>query len=88
MTPQEKREAIEELIKSPGWGVLRQEMENSILQAAYQLSDGANMPVEEIHFRRGSMWAARKFTELPEALSAIINNDILMDAANRGELKN
>ena len=88
MTPQEKREALEALIKSQGWDVLRQEMEKSILQAAYQLTDGANMSMEEIHFRRGSMWAARKFSELPSAISAIINNDILMDAANKGELKN
>ena len=46
MTPQEKREALEALIKSQGWDVLRQEMEKSILQAAYQLTDGANMSME------------------------------------------
>jgi hypothetical protein len=40
-----------------------------------------------VHFRRGSMWAARKFVDLPTAVSQILNNNILMDAANRGELK-
>jgi hypothetical protein len=51
------------------------------------LSDNSNMPLEEVHFRRGSMWAARKFLELPDAVSAIMQNDILLDAANRGETK-
>lgn len=86
MTPNERREAIEELTKSAGWTILKEEMEKSILQAAYQLSDNPTMTPDEMHFRRGSMWAARKFVELPEAISAVINNDILLDAANRGEL--
>ena len=62
-------------------------MEKSILQAAFQLCDGPAMTEEEMHFRRGSMWAARKFIELPDVVSQILNNNILMDAANRGELK-
>lgn len=88
MTPQEKRDAIEELIKSTGWTVLKQEIQNSILQAAYQLSDNAGMPLEEVHFRRGSMWAARKFLELPDAVSAIMQNDLLLDAANKAQHDN
>ena len=87
MTPNEKREAIEDLLKSSGWAVIKEEMQSSILQAAFQLSDNANMPIEEMHFRRGSMWAARKFVELPNSVSALLQNDILLDAANRGELK-
>ena len=87
MTPQRKRDAIEEMLKSEGWVALQEEIRKSILQAAYQLADNQNMPLEEVHFRRGSMWAARKFLELPEAVSAILQNEILLDAANRGETK-
>lgn len=87
MTDTHKRDALEELLKSSGWEVLKEEMKNSILQAAFQISDNPNMPIEEMHFRRGSMWAARKFVELPSSLQALLNNDILLDAANRGELK-
>ena len=87
MTPKQKQVAIDTLLKSKGWQVIQEEMENSILQAAYQLCDGPAMSIEEVHFRRGSMWAARKFVDLPSMVSQVLNNNILMDAANRGELK-
>lgn len=87
MTPKQKQVAVDAMLKSKGWQVIKDEMEKSILQAAYQLCDGPAMPIEEVHFRRGSMWAARKFVDLPDVVSQVLNNDILMDAANRGELK-
>ena len=87
MTDTQRRDSLDELLNSSGWEVLKEEMKNSILQAAFQISDNANMPVDEINFRRGTIWAARKFVELPTAVQALLNNDILMDAANRGELK-
>ena len=87
MPPKQKQVAIDAMLKSKGWQVIQEEMENSILQAAYQLCDGPAMPIEEVHFRRGSMWAARKFVDLPSVVSQVLNNNILMDAANRGELK-
>ena len=75
------------MLKSKGWAVIQEEIEKSILQAAFQLCDGPAMSIEEVHFRRGSMWAARKFIDLPEVVSQILNNNILMDAAHLGELK-
>jgi len=87
MTPKQKQVAIDTMLKSKGWQVIQEEMENSILQAAYQLCDGPAMSIEEVHFRRGSMWAARKFVDLPSMVSQVLSNNILMDAANRGELK-
>ena len=87
MTPKQKQIAIDAMLKSKGWQVIQEEMEKSILQAAYQLCDGPAMPIEEVHFRRGSMWAARKFVDLPSVVSQVLNNNVLMDAANRGELK-
>jgi len=87
MTPKQKQVAIDAMLKSKGWQVIQEEMEKSILQAAYQLCDGPAMTIEDVHFRRGSMWAARKFVELPSVVSQVLNNNILMDAANRGELK-
>ena len=87
MTPKQKQVAIDAMLKSKGWQVIKDEMEKSILQAAYQLCDGSAMTIEDVHFRRGSMWAARKFVDLPSVVSQVLNNNILMDAANRGELK-
>lgn len=43
------------------------------------------MPLDEIHFRRGAMWAARKFLELPNQVEAILKNELLMDAALKAE---
>ena len=87
MTPKQKQVAVDTMLKSKGWQVIQEEMEKSILQAAFQLCDGPAMPIDEVHFRRGSMWAARKFVDLPSVVSQVLNNNILMDAANRGELK-
>tara|TARA_R110000822_G_scaffold51009_7_gene132836 strand:- start:212 stop:502 length:291 start_codon:yes stop_codon:yes gene_type:complete len=87
MTDTQRRDSLDELLNSSGWEVLKEEMKNSILQAAFQISDNANMPVDEINFRRGTIWAARKFVELPSSIHQLLSNDILMDAANRGELK-
>tara|TARA_R100000935_G_scaffold13343_1_gene26776 strand:+ start:271 stop:552 length:282 start_codon:yes stop_codon:yes gene_type:complete len=87
MTDKQRQVAIDTMLKSKGWQVVQEEMEKSILQAAYQLCDGPAMSIEEVHFRRGSMWAARKFIDLPEVVSQILNNNILMDAAHLGELK-
>jgi len=87
MTPKQKQVAVDTMLKSKGWAVIQEEIEKSILQAAFQLCDGPAMSIEEVHFRRGSMWAARKFIDLPEVVSQILNNNILMDAAHLGELK-
>jgi hypothetical protein len=45
------------------------------------------MPLEEVHFRRGAIWAARKFIELPSQIKSILDNDILMDAAMKAGSK-
>jgi len=87
MTKKQKYEELEKLLKTQGWTILQEEMRKSILQAAYQLAERSDMPVEEMHFRRGAMWAAKKFLDLPEAVKALLNNDILMEAVQKGEIK-
>lgn len=87
MTKKQDYEAVDKLLKSEGWAVLQREMEKSILQAAYFLAEQKDITNDQMHFRRGAMWAARKFLELPEAVKSILNNDILLDAAHKGEIK-
>lgn len=85
MTKKQKADAIQKLLDSEGWKVLQEQMEASILQAAFQLVEQRNTPIEDIHFRRGSMWAARKFLDLPSQIKSILDNDLLMDAAIKAE---
>jgi hypothetical protein len=68
MTPASKIKAIDGLTKSQGWNVLREIMEEEILQAAMQIADNSNMTLDEINFRRGSIWAAKTMLDLPERL--------------------
>ena len=87
MTKKQQADALQKLLDSPGWPVLKEQMEASILQAAFQLVEQRNMPLEEVHFRRGAIWAARKFIELPSQVKSILDNDILMDAAMKAGSK-
>jgi hypothetical protein len=82
-----KADALQKLLDSPGWTVLKERMEASILQAAYQLVDERSMPPDEIHFRRGAIWAARKFLELPSQVKSILDNELLMDEAMKAASK-
>ena len=68
MTPASKIKAINGLTKSQGWNVLREIMEEEILQAAMQIAENSNMTLDEINFRRGSIWAAKTMLDLPERL--------------------
>jgi hypothetical protein len=68
MTPASKIKAIDGLTKSQGWNVLREIMEEEILQAAMQIAENSNMTLDEINFRRGSIWAAKTMLDLPERL--------------------
>jgi hypothetical protein len=68
MTSKSKIKAIDGLTKSQGWRVLREVMEQEIVQAAMQIAETPTMPLDEINFRRGSIWAAKTMLELPERL--------------------
>ena len=86
MNKKERFEILSEFQKSDAWTVLEQEMKEAILQAALQLTDqGGNMTNEEIHFRRGAMWAAQKFLDLPSVLVSRLENELLLDAAQQGK---
>lgn len=82
MKPQEKMKAVDALTKSKGWAVVQEVMEQEILQAAMAIAETANMPIDEINFRRGAIWAGNRMLELPQRLrmkleseSALLNLD-------------
>lgn len=87
MTKQEEARVLEELLSSNGWGILQRKMQDEILSAAYQLAENKQLSVDEINFRRGAMWAARRMIELPTNIKMLIDNELLMEAATEAELK-
>ena len=77
---------IQELLKSDGWGILSQKMQEEILSAAYQMAENKMLTIDEINFRRGAMFAARRLMELPTNLDMLLDNEILMESSE-AELK-
>jgi hypothetical protein len=68
MTPKSKIKAINDLTSSKGWLIIQEVMQDEILQAAMAIAETPSMPLDEINFRRGSIWAAKTMLELPERL--------------------
>lgn len=87
MTKKEEARVLEELMSSNGWGILQRKMQDEILTAAYQLAENKQLSVDEINFRRGAMWAARRMIELPTNMKMLIDNELLMEAATEAEIK-
>lgn len=85
MTPQEKIRVLDELMESPAWGLLEATMQDEILNAAYQLSANKPITADELHFKRGAIWAARRMIELPNQMKTLINNELIMQMAQVDE---
>ena len=81
MTLQEQLRVLDELIDSPAWNLLKDQMNKDILMAAYQLSDNAPVTVDELHFKRGAIWAGRRMIDMPEQMKTMINNELIMQMA-------
>jgi len=77
-TAQTQLNSIDQLTKSKGWAVVEEVMKEEIVSSAMSIADNPNMTLDEINFRRGSIWAARRLLELPERLSAKLESDIAL----------
>jgi len=78
MTPQAKLKALQSLMSSKGWTVLNEVMNDEILASAMSIADTPNMDLQEINFRRGSIWAAKRMLELPVRLQAKLESEIAL----------
>lgn len=68
MKPHLQLKALAELEASKGWTILRSTMEREVVQAAMAIAQTPQMPLDEINFRRGAIWAAQQLLELPQRL--------------------
>lgn len=81
MNSKEKLRKLRELEKSSGWEVLVKIMEDEIVSSAMAIAESASMPLDEINFRRGSIYAAKRLLELPSRLAIKLENEIVMEDA-------
>ena len=82
MNKVEQKRKVQELLKSDGWGIIQQKMQEEILSAAYQMAENKMLTIDEINFRRGAMFAARRLmVELPKNLDMLLDNEILMESS-------
>jgi len=74
----EALKALEVLAKSRGWAVLRERMERELREAGRQLVSSPSMGIDEIHFRRGAMWAAEQLLNLPDRLIPLLTAEVMI----------
>ena len=79
MTSKEKLRRLKELETSAGWNVLLEIMKEEIVVSAMQIAETPNMELDEINYRRGSIYAAKRLLELPQRLAVKLDNEIAMD---------
>jgi hypothetical protein len=68
--------SVDDLLASRGWAVVREIMEKELVDAAMAIATSPSMTLDEINFRRGSIWAARQLLEMPEKLRQVLAADI------------
>jgi hypothetical protein len=77
----EKLSALKSLLASPGWQYLCEAIDQDVVRAAYGMAVSAQMTGDEMHFRRGAIFAAQNFKNVPDRLTQKIENDLMMEAA-------
>jgi hypothetical protein len=74
--------AIDSMQKSRGWLYIKQVMEEEIVQSAMAIAETPNMPLDEINFRRGSIWAAKALLDLPDRVRLRLENELALSSEN------
>jgi hypothetical protein len=78
MTPEKALELIVKFENSEGWNYVQDVMRDEVLRAAYALAEDDNPSYEQLQFRRGAMWAARRLLELPMRLRQNLESELII----------
>jgi hypothetical protein len=70
--------ALDQLKNSRGWAYLRAVMEQEAVAAAMAIADNPKMTLDEINFRRGTIWAAKQLLDLPDKLALRLQNEVAL----------
>jgi hypothetical protein len=76
--PKRRIKALNDLLASRGWAILKEVMDEEIVKAALTIAENNRMTLDEINFRRGSIWAAKQLLDLPAKVKAIAENDLAL----------
>ena len=68
MNPKASLNAIDTLENSKGWTVMRKVMEEEIVSSAMAIAESPTMSLDEINFRRGTIFAAKALLDMPTKL--------------------
>ena len=79
MKPAAKLKAIDDLLNSKGWSIVLEIMHEEIVQSAMAIAESQKMELDEINFRRGSIWAAKQFLEMPVRLRQKVQADVALN---------
>ena len=82
MKPSAKLKAVKELQKSTGWQIMVEVMRDEILASAMSIAESAKMDVDEITFRRGSIWAAKQLLDMPIRLEVRLESETALAAVD------
>lgn len=80
MTSRERLKALIDLQKSPGWKVVADVMSNEVVAAAMAIADNPKMSLDEINFRRGTIWAAKQLVDLPLKIQLSLENELALSS--------
>lgn len=79
--------AVTELLASRGWAVLAEAIEGDIRNASLAMAKSPTMTTEEVHYRRGAIFAASAASGLPHRLRQILENDLLIARSHEAPAK-
>jgi hypothetical protein len=83
MHAKRKLKELDRLKRSTGWGVLREIMQQEMIAAAQQIAENRSMTMDEVNFRRGAIWAAKKMLDLPERLESQLQSEVMFEDAKK-----
>tara|TARA_B100000214_G_scaffold51138_1_gene32299 strand:+ start:814 stop:1083 length:270 start_codon:yes stop_codon:yes gene_type:complete len=86
MNPKASLQAIDALEKSKGWTVMRKVMEEEIVSSAMAIAESPTMSLDEINFRRGSIFAAKALLDLPQKLRSKYHAEIAIGKDDTGTI--
>lgn len=80
MSDRERLKALTDLQKSHGWKILADVMHDEVVAAAMAIADNPKMTLDEINFRRGTIWAAKQLLDLPIKIQLKLENDLALSS--------
>ncbi len=78
MNPKASLNAIDTLENSKGWTVMRKVMEEEIVSSAMAIAESPTMSLDEINFRRGTIFAAKALLDMPKKLRSKFEAEIAL----------